>query len=83
MNKDMNESLHAAAEPCGDEFKEIDLTALNADPEHIRKIGKEAVRSAVLSVAALREGQRRHDSLTLSEWTDFGSAPRPGVLPEG
>ncbi|WP_437541924.1 hypothetical protein WME97_28300 [Sorangium sp. So ce367] len=83
MNKDMDESLHAAAEPCGDEFNEIDLAALNPDQEHIRKIGKEAVKSAMLSVADLREGRRRHDSLTLSEWTDFNAAPRPGVLPEG
>ncbi|WP_437323240.1 hypothetical protein [Sorangium sp. So ce381] len=83
MNKDMNESLRVEAEPPGDESKEINLAALNPDPEHIRKIGKEAVKSAMLSVADLREGRRRHDSLTLSEWTDFGSAPRPGVLPEG
>ncbi|WP_437586741.1 hypothetical protein [Sorangium sp. So ce1000] len=83
MKRDMDEPLHAAAAPRGDEFHEIDLAALNPDPEHIRKIQKEAVKSAMLSVADLRQGRRRHDSLTLSEWTDFTSAPRPGVMQEG
>lgn len=83
MNKDMNESLQAAAEPHGDESKEINLAALNPDPEHIRKIGKEAVKSAILSAAALRQGRGRHDSFTLSEFTDFTSAPAPGVLSKG
>ncbi|WP_437893445.1 hypothetical protein [Sorangium sp. So ce124] len=83
MNKDIDEPFHAAAAPCGDESHEINLATLNPDPEHIRKIQKEAVKSAILSVAALRQGRGRHDSLTLSEFTQFASAPTPGVLPEG
>lgn len=83
MNKDMNGPSHAAPAPFGDDFHEIELAALTPDPEHIRMIQKEAVKSAMLSVADLRQGRRRHDSLTLSEWTDFTSAPRPGVRPEG
>lgn len=82
MNKDMNEASHAAPAPFGDDFHEIELAALTPDPEQIRMIQKEAVKSAMLSVADLRQGRRRHDSLTLSEWTDFTSAPRPGVMPE-
>jgi hypothetical protein len=83
VTMDMNAPLNAAAAPHGDESSEINLATLNPEPEHVRKIQKEAVKSAILSVAALRQGRRRHDSLTLSEWDDFSSAPSPGVLPEG
>jgi hypothetical protein len=82
MNKETDEPFPAAAVTHGEEFHEINLSALHAGPEHLRKIQKEAVKLAMLSVADLRQGQRRHDSLSLSEWTDFSSAPRPGVMPE-
>lgn len=80
---DRNALLDAAEAPHGDESSEIDLAMLNPDPDQIRMIQSEAVKSAILSVVALRQGRRRHDSLTLSEWSEFGSAPRFGVLPEG
>ncbi len=43
--------------PFGDDFHEIELAALTPDPEHIRMIQKEAVKSAMLSVADLRQGR--------------------------
>ncbi|WP_437679051.1 hypothetical protein [Sorangium sp. So ce131] len=80
---DTDAPLDAATAPHGEEPRELDLATLNADPEHIRKIQKEAVKSAMLSVADLREGRGRHHALAFGEWDDFNSAPRPGVLPEG
>ncbi|AUX40459.1 uncharacterized protein SOCE26_018600 [Sorangium cellulosum] len=79
---DRNSPSHVAAAPDGDGPRELDLATLNPDPEQIRKIPNEAVRSAMLSVADLREGRQRGDSLTLGEFGAFTSAPRPGVLPE-
>ena len=79
MNMDANASSQTTAALPGDEPRQIDLAALSLDPEQVAKIQQEAVKSALLSVAALRQGRRRCDSLTFSEWGEFSKAPPPGV----
>ncbi|XXX80342.1 hypothetical protein WMF30_16385 [Sorangium sp. So ce134] len=77
MSMDSTESSQAAAAPQSGGPVNLELVAQSLLEEQIATIPQEAVRSAILSVIELRQGRRRCDSLTFSEWEDFSSAPGP------
>jgi hypothetical protein len=75
MITDMNASSQIMTAPPDDDLGEVDLVALNPDPEQMSTIQQNAVRSALRSVTKLRLGLSPCDSPTFGDWTQASSAP--------
>ncbi|WP_437592527.1 hypothetical protein [Sorangium sp. So ce1000] len=77
MSMDSEQSSEDVDAPHDSGSVTLELAAMSLTEEQLASIQNEAVRSAIRSVTELRQGRRSCDSLTLSEWVDFASAPAP------